>query len=53
MRRASQGVLAKHVWPGTRHSSSLEEGHHWRAAQVSVWMSAKEDPQKKKYLTSG
>lgn len=53
MRRASHGVLAKHVWPGTVHSSSLAEGHHWRCSQVSVWMSAKSVPQKKKYLTSG
>lgn len=50
MRRASQGVLAKHVWPGRRHSSSEAEGHHWREEQVSVWMSAKEEPQKNLYL---
>ncbi len=50
MVRASQGVLAKHVWPGRRHSSSEAEGHHWRVVQVSVWMSAKEEPQKNLYL---
>ena len=26
--RASHGVLAKHVCPGTRHSSSDDDGHH-------------------------
>lgn len=53
MVRASQGVLAKQVCPGRRHSSSLLEGHHWRSAQVSVWMSAKEEPQKNLYLRLG
>ena len=52
MSRASQGVLAKQVWPGTRHSSSAEEGHHWRSEQVSDWMSAKEEPQKNLYFRS-
>lgn len=50
MRRASQGVFAKQVWPGIRHSSSDDEGHHCRWAQVSAWMSAKDEPQKNLYL---
>jgi hypothetical protein len=43
-------VLAKQVCPGTVHSSSDEEGHHWRSEHVSACMSAKEEPQKKKYF---
>ena len=50
MVRASHGVLAKHVCPGTRHSSSEEDGHHCRSEHVSACMSAKEEPQKNLYL---
>ena len=53
MVRASHGVLAKQVCPGIVHSSSLEEGHHCREAHVSVWISAKEEPQKNLYLRFG
>jgi hypothetical protein len=53
MVRASHGVLAKHVCPGIVHSSSLEDGHHCREAHVSVWISAKEEPQKNLYLRFG
>jgi len=53
MDRASHGVFAKHEWPGTRHSSSAEDGHHWRSEQVSDWMSAKDVPQKNLYLWEG